>query len=257
MGIVIKGLNHLDANNYNRIMIREENGNYLINIKNNKGKYDGLKTSYRISDILDEQTNEEIIMTIIESFLRNSKINKIKDNEFLDRYNGKFTVVKGTRELDLQVFNPKLSIISKIIINKYLNDRLEFCDKGNINSYEIEPTYNKTSYKEINTVFGKVKRLELLQRNGKTAAFEQSFLKEFISEKLCNQNEIAKIVHRGICTPVNCHYVPTETCLTCGNFHIKLLNPNMDLLNEVTEVVNTYNKEREESKKMQLKLEGF
>jgi len=255
MSVTINGLKSLEANDYERIIIREKNGKYQIDVKPPKNKIKTSKANWYLSNDLNGKTAEEKIVLIIDSFLRNTKINYVHNNKYLSHYDGKFSGVTGTRELYFQLFTEKLGNIPKMLMDKYFKDRLEFCVLNNaITSYNIWSTSRTSSYERVDANYGSSITFHLLQKNGKLANFEKKFLADLIEEKLYESGEKANLERKIV------DYEETGTIdfgyfLTCGNLIMRLRE--QIIVNEVTEVVNKYNKERETVKKMQLKLEGF
>ena len=87
----------------------------------------GLKfipTEYRFSDELKGKTDEEKIIMITKKFLEYARINKLSKDYLA--YNKIYDVASGTREFRMRLFNPNLNVISQMIMNKYLDDRLKF-----------------------------------------------------------------------------------------------------------------------------------
>jgi len=263
MSVKITGLNLLNSNFYDRILINKKDSNYRIYIQKNKkikpqdifrGK--GIPTEYKFTDELRDKTDEEKIIMIAKEFLEYANISMISRDYFA--YNKIYDVASGTREFRMRLFNPKLQIISQMIINKYLNDRLKcIYENRNINAYTIHLS-GRTSYTKDTT--GYHIGLELLIQNGKLAHFEKQFLEDLIYTKLNEIGEYADFGPKQIFTSI--FLKPEEIMqyrLKCGDLRIVFDNDRY-LIKEVEKIVNDYNnlhKQKVMHMNMQMKMEGF
>lgn len=257
ISISIKGSKLIDTNNYEKIIIREENERYIVNIKGTDAPYPTLPLSYNFSMDIKDGSDEENVIKIIQRFLDYNNISFLEDGMFLPHYSGRFSVIRGTREMCLQLFNGNFNIIPKMVKDKYINDRLNFCEENKeVNMYELYLNYKGTSYEKKDANFGRYISFNLLGNHKKVAQFEKEFLKNFISNKLYEQGEEASIKESVFYSSNSDNCVQLGNYLVCGNLSIRLCQNN-DLMNTVTSIVNEYNSKREECKKMQLKMEGF
>jgi len=264
MSVKITGLNLLDSNFYDRVLVTEKNNDYRVYIQKDKkiksedifrGK--GILIGDKFSDELKEKTDEEKIISILNKFLEYANINMISKDYLA--YNKIYDVASGTREFRMQIFSPKLKIISQMIINKYQNDRLKcIYENRNINAYTIHLS-GITSYTKDLT--GKHIALDLLSQNGKMMEFEKQFLEEFIYTKLNEIGQYTDFGPRKIFTSI---FLNSEEImqyrLVCGDLRIVFDNDRY-LIKEVEKIVNNYNtnlhKQKTMQMNMQLKMEGF
>lgn len=257
MSIRINNIKYLNANNYKRIMIREEGGFYRIDITPFDDNFDTLPSSYKLTDDIKQYNDEDKIMMIIDSFLRSSRINELKQNTFLDYYSGKFNIVKGSRELDFRIFNSKVAEAIKNINKKYEQDRYNFCQLNkDVMNYEVTTSCNSTSYEKIEFKEGSYIKFTLVGEYGNLKKYEEEFLCEFINEKLYGVDEDAKIVCHNVYSPHNENYIYLGKYLECGDFRMRM-NCNKKAEHIIYNIVDKYNEERNNAKKMQLKMEGF
>lgn len=257
MSIKISNIKYLNANNYKRIMIREDYGDYRINIIPLDKKLATIPSSYKFTDEIKHFSDVEQIKRIVDSFLNSANISKLKQREYLDYYGGPFEVIKGSRELDLKLYNPALMDIIPKIINKYRQDRYNFCELNkDIMHCEFTTSETVTSYEQVEGNTGTCNKFTLVIKDGKLKKFEEDFLREFINDKLYSIDEEAKIVSYNRYTPYHESYIYLGTYLECGNFMMRL-NCNRTTENIIYNIVDKYNEERNIAKKKQLKLEGF
>ena len=124
MSVGINGVSRLNANDYREINIKQMNtDDYRVGVigdrigKVNSDFFKNLKV----------MSNEDKIVTIVERYLDNFKINGITTELIeLSYKDGKWLVVYGNnsnRILRLQLFNSKFEEIVKKINDKYLNDK--------------------------------------------------------------------------------------------------------------------------------------
>lgn len=257
MGVVIKGLKLMNANSYDKIIIRENNGNYTVDVKGSLLKIPTLSLSYQFLDSLPGTNSEDKIIYIIEEFLRYSAINCVTDHQYLSRYAGYFSVIKGNRELDLRLINKsKFQCIPSMVMNKYCNDRISFCDYNkDINQIDFYTKGEQTSYQKKDVNFGSYLEFYLITKNNKLPEFEKKFIKDFLNDRLNQIGETATIENKNMWSGHTEDYVNLGYFLTCGNLVVSI--DNITLLPEFISVVDKYNKTLETEKKMQLKMEGF
>lgn len=258
MGLKFVGKKLLVANDYNRIVIKQKNRDaYNVIIKGEKFRGAVIKVVNDLYKKSKDRSNEVLVKQIINDYLDYAKIKYIGD-EFLRRYEHRFIVARGNRELDLQLYNEKFKSVPIMLINKYVKDRVEFCSNASdISSYEFG--YGRTSsfYERIDGNCGSCIKFRFLSRNGKLVAFEKKFLRDFLYEKLYNNGEEAKIVNNNVYFPAADNEVYLGTYLICGDLKARLFDNYGDIAQEVRNVVNKYNEERKVAKSKQLKLEGF
>lgn len=261
MAVKINGLKYLDANRYDEIMIREKDG-FQIDVKAQNlefnellilKKFQGESVFKKISTELKDKTDYEKLNIIIKKYLEYSNINGIANTYHLVHYDGWFRKISGTRNLYLQISNPNFQYIYLLILKKYIDDRLKFCYTNNeINNILINTSINSSYSVKENSI-----DLELMRNENGIAQIEKEFIIDFISNKLSQVNKIAYLNHN--CTIIkytNTKDVFSHIYITCGNLNIEI-NGTMELLELLEELITNHNNELEQSKKMQLKLEGF
>ena len=109
MAVKITGLNLLDSNFYDRLLVTEKNHNYRVYVQKDKKikpedifRDKGIAVGQKISDELKQKTDEEKIISIINRFLEYANINMI-GKDYL-AYNKIYDVASGTRKFRMQIF---------------------------------------------------------------------------------------------------------------------------------------------------------
>ena len=257
MGVKINGEKYLNANNYKRIMIREEEEGYKIDITPLDKEFKTIPNYYKLTDDLKKMSSEEQIIEIVDNFLRNSYISKLEQKSFLDHYSGRFDVVKGTKELDLRLFNSNLIEVNQKIINKYRQDRYDFCELNqDVNNYYITTNKDISSYEKVDTNRETCIKFTFVHKGAKLRKIEEEFLYNFITGKLYNIYEEAKTVKEKIHSNYPECDINLMPCLVCGDFRMRI-NCDVIVSDMINNAVNRYNEERNIAKRKQLKLEGF
>lgn len=286
MSVKITEKGKLNANAYNRIVIREVDDGFSVKVSGSKLSDEYISVSYKLSDSLREISDNEKIIFIVNSFLENAKISSIELGASCMGCSGEFIKIGNERQLYLQINNPELlKIIIRMIKGKYDRDRYEYCNNVNFNnSYSIFLKSNVSSYdrefvscsdctlSEINNNCQdcpKNVRFKLLYGNGKIAKFDRMFIERFIYDKLWEEGIEASILEEtediklidGV-TKVG-EYVDSY-CIVCGDLSIKFNCTAFSrayIFDFCNNIVNRYNKEliesRENVMKRQLKMEGF
>lgn len=260
MSIKINNMNLLNENDYDKMIIRGNNDKYSVNLKKTKEPFPKIKSKYKWTDNLNELDDESKISKIINYYLEYTTINKIADDVVLPYYNEVFTEVSGDRKLYLSIKSSLSNDIKTNIKMKYYNDREQVIQQNkDINYYRISAT-NYSSYKIINNDSSIMEINLLSYQNGIGGnrylnEVENEFLKDFILEKLNEEGMEAIIENQNLYNEDDEDYINFGYFVTCGNLTIDV--NSVDLLPNVVNIVNKYNKERESTKKLQLKLEGF
>ena len=274
MAVYFKGLNLLDSNRYDTIMIRgvsfEGLQNFQIDIKELKPefigskeylKFKGERVAQRFSLSLKEMTDEQKIVEVVKKYLEYSSINEIRDFCHLSNYKGWFNVVKGTRNLYMQTYGFSDKLMQQLIIKKYIEDRLKFiADNEFVNSLQIELGYHLTSYKKEQIDNNERISLKLFSKDNKVSEFEQQFLKELIFNKLYQQAKEAELKHITSNEQFTHDIHAFGYYITCGDLLIQLNGIDTDinlLLEQIKAYIVEYNKQLKNSKILQLKVEGF
>lgn len=257
MSVRIRGLNLLDSNLYQRMIIREDlSGNFQVSVIGEKPRVPMIPTSFLFSDDLKRKKDTEKINLLIEHFLRYSRVSKLERNAYLDYYRGDFQVIKGDRELDFQLRNPELKNSIKMIENKYLNDRLAFCEENKDVSNILLRSNWDVYYQKGNDYRDDYLKFYLQENRGALVGREQRFLQEFLYHRFCEIGEFVLLRDRSYL-----HNLPDGTLITygasyvCGNLNLWTMSEPVTSC--VEEVVEKYNEELTTQKKLQLKMEGF
>lgn len=254
MSIKINGLKYLDANDYSRIIVRQSPYKFQVDIK--PGKHSELPkigSDYKMSSSFDRTDEVGTIEKIIESFLRNATIDTVIDPAVLPLYDGNFSVVKGTRELDMRLFNQHFKSIGRKVMDKYILDRLVFCEENkDINRVELYTTSRTSSYVKKDGNFGNYMQFYLKTNNNKLMGFESEFLKKFLMEKFISEDKSAIIREETFHSVTQDTDISLGMYVTCGNFVAKITSSAIKPI--VSEVVCKYNQNKEEQESNQLKL---
>ena len=262
MSVEIKGIDFLDRNNYDKMIIAVKRNNYIVEVIGIEKEYKTIDRDNRWSNILDSKSDEEKIEELINYYLDYSNINEINQYEFIPCYDGLFYGIKGTRQLYMNLNNVKFKDIYSRIQTKYINNRMVFLEKNkDIKNYSIGisrgTSYKKEQYNYLpDSITIKLQGC-INQRNGikDIVQEEKQFLQEFLYDKFSEQESFAHIEDRNLHSEDCENYVNLGYHVTCGDLSIGI--DNVELLPDVVHVVEKYNKERKDAKIKQLKLEGF
>ena len=286
MSVRITSKKKLDSNAYDKLIVREEDDNYVIKVTGVKHNDQYVPVSYKLTDNLKKKSDSEKIISVVESFLENSLINCIEISRSCVGCVGRFIKISGTRELYIQISDQELlNKILQMVKNKYERDRYNYV----INS-EVQETYdiilNKgISYynrefiscddceyhnecEDLRDVCPNHIQFRLMYENGKIVQFDEEFIKKFIYDKLweigtdANIAEVVEDIKLGgvqkIGSAIRGYYI------TCGNLRILFNCSTFSkeyVKNLCNYVVNKYNNELNEKnsvvKKRQLIMEGF
>ena len=286
MGVRIKTKLMLDSNSYNKLIIREDDGNFFVKVSGDKldEKFEFL--SYRLTDSLKSMTDSEKIIAIVESYLENAFVNSIESSRTCLGSPGLFIKVSGSRELYIRIENKELlNRVVKMIKEKHIRDRYYYIMNSDIkNSYNIVLNKGVSCYnrefiscddceyridcEKSNGVCPKQIQFRLMFSNGKLVSFDEKFIERFIYDKLWDVGLIANVIEivHDIClcggekvgTVVDGYYI------TCGNLKIRFncsVFSREYVMNICNNIVNRYNNELNERdnniKNKQLKMEGF
>ena len=280
MSVGINGVSRLNANDYREINIKQMNtDDYRVDVigdrigKVNSDFYKNLKG----------MSNEDKIVTIIERYLDNFKINGIITELIeLSYKDGKWLVVYGNnsnRILRLQLFNSKFEEIFKIINDKYLNDRYDFFWNNDIKKMRLVLDTKKSSYNvysiECDDCNDRVECLDNRDSNficdtyvncsvntdkeNGVSNFEKVFLTEYLNYRFWQIGEEVKVKTNSIGNDNSLNKYISSHIIKCGDF--ELFFPHKEEFMFIFSIVNNYNNElfeiKNSEKKRQLKMEGF
>lgn len=252
----INGVKYLDANNFDKLIIREKKDD--INIKATSNcSYETDKSKYPISKELRTMNIDDAKFEVIDYFLRNNAINCLKDNVFLSYYEGRFSKI-GTpgRELYLQaIMTPNSRKMLNNIFQKFYYDRdKEIYASDNIDVYEVYIS-NESSYRtyELNGI--KIFEIKLNYKDGiyKISKKDMEFLTEFVKHKLSLCDSEAVVKSFKYVNSILMGYYENDHHLICDNLNIAIKDNR--LLPLFDNIADEYNIKLKERNKKQLKLE--
>ena len=201
--------------------------------------------------------DDDKLKRLVKYFLDYSKLNYISDGEIYSYYDGRFSTANGTRQLDLQISKKCKHNIPKMVLDKYLSDRLGMVnDLKTMSYYEFYYNTNHTSYGVIDNGIDYSMRFNLIGKNDKLYTFEEDFLKSFINNILENTKEKATLGRKKENDSNGRIYSQDGVYFTCGDVTVKLFK-NAAIVTEVQKMVYSHNREIAIANEKQLKLGGF
>ena len=241
MSVGINGVSRLNANDYREINIKQMNtDDYRVDVigdrigKVNSDFFKNLKV----------MSNEDKIVTIIERYLDNFKINGITTELIeLSYKDGKWLVVYGNnsnRILRLQLFNSKFEEIIKKINDKYLNDRYDFFWNNDIKKMRLVLDTKKSSYNvypiECDDCNDRVECLDNRDSNficdtyvncsvntdkeNGASNFEKVFLTEYLNYRFWQIGEEVKVKTNSIGNDNSLNKYISSHIIKCGDFEL-------------------------------------
>lgn len=281
MSVKINGIKKLNANAYNKIVIREVDSNYFVNVTGEKLSDKYVSISSKLFDNLKKIDDNEKIISIVDSILENMKIDSIDMFVLCIGYKGEFIKIDGTRKLYLQIENKVLlKEIIKMIKAKYNRDRYQYCiNNSMVNSYNIIlddkiSSYNKhfiscydCSGCDVSENCPKYIEFKMIYNGNQLVNFDKLFIERFILDKLWEVGKEACIFIKEkdiklkggekVGGYVDAYYI------LCGDLSIRfscsVLNRDY-IFTLCSEIINRYNNElnvNNDIKRKQLKMEGF
>lgn len=258
MSVKVNSKKKLDQNMYNRMIIRQKQNQFQIDIQGEK--YDTVPTDCVFSKNYKRANETIYINEVISYYLRYHDISKVAD-QTLPWREGPFLVASGEKNLlALQLNRVEFqNVISKIFL-KYEYDRLQFLEKNrNIDHYyfdmDINCAYQK---KKICSKDQEIIHVTLLKQDGKIVFEEKRFLEQFILDKIKSVGVIEPLdiqkKCRLQCYSKNCFfcdyvskgfYIQTEQCI------IEVDRPLFYVLNEI---IQKHNQVQSKNKQFTLKF---
>lgn len=279
MSVKIDGIEKLEANYFKDITILENNKDDISVYVNGGMSYTTCDKLSREFEGLDERG---ILLLIVERYLDTFKINSIRSvgklaHSFLYRLN----IGGGDSEknLYLDLSKPKYKVIYNMAMNKYLQDRYDFCFSEDIKQVKIsfstieskygrcvndclDCTYNNNCYKNSDNCLSYVSLILKTNKDGKVEEYEKIFIRDYLYYMFSKFDDRVKIKHIYKNTPYIGSRFISEYILECGD--IRIVIPSDNSMKFIFNIVDEYNKElmniRKENEKMlkkQLKMEGF
>lgn len=254
----INGVKYLDANDYYRIVITEEE-DLKINV-NGKILYPIGKLENSISGILKDKTNPEVISYIVDYFLNYNKICSLEDNVNY-RYKRYIKVSSPRAELLLKILPTKENKeILKRIFNKFKYDRSKLLYNNEYDRYIIKISNDKTGYYNENfdgrnEIYITLHFQYLDSKNYDISSDEKEFIESFIKYKLDNKNSKSQVTHGKLYFPQFKNFLESEPCLLCEEL---IITSRVKIFTKILEKISSsHNNELDNINKKQLKLEGF
>ena len=282
MSVKILTIERLNANNYNKMIIREVDCYYIGNLSGERLTDQYTSLSYKKSDNFRKMEDEEKIICNVDTFLRDTIVSSIDTGVFYSGCREQFIMVFGTRKLYLYLENSKLlRTIVKMIKDKYNMDRYKYCNNNSSdNLYEISLNSKGASYGrkciscencagciEDDDISPSYIQFKLMYIKGNIASFDKKFLERFIYDKLWEYGKLANLTEEthdikvgGITKIGKCI---DSYNIICGDLVIKFNCTTFSkkyVFELISGIVNRYNSELKEVnkyKKRQLKMEGF
>lgn len=243
----LNGVRYLDANDYYRIVITEEED--LKIDTNGKMPYKSCIEQNNFSKSLSGKTNYEVINYIVNYFLNYNRICMLDNSVYFQ--GKKYIKVSSPRaELLLKLLPTKEnSKIVNEIINKFKNDRIRTLYETDYDKYSIKLSHNKAGYyplnlddKEIDIVIHK----PAANNDDTISDSEKDFLRELIIYALDKKNGETEVIR---------NYDDLTFSLECDG--LVFSSDSMFITNVFDEVSLLHNNKLDNANKKQLKLEGF
>lgn len=279
MSVYVDGLGKLETNYFKQINIIEHSyDNIDISVIGKLHNAKGRKIVYELEK-LDERG---ILLAIIEKYLNSYKINRITDMGKLsdsDLYRLGVNGFNDERVVNLDLSFDNYAYIYNISLDKYLQDRYNFCFRENFKKVNIvfnstgtsygmctddclECKYNNVCYKDDDRKCEPYINISLMtDKNGKLKDFEYKFIRDYLYYIFGKYDDLVKINNVYRETPyIDCFV--SEYILECGD--ISVIIPYNNSMIDIFKIVDEYNIELSENKRendkllmRQLKLEGF
>lgn len=249
MSVSIRGLDWLNANYYDGIVITQKEDNYIVNVRGKKNKFSMIKLSNKFSDRLNGLDDIDKIDNIVDYFLEYEKIIYIRDDDYINYYFGKYSSVRCFKNLSLQLNNSKMEQIFNKILRKYQMDRRVFVyDNSNINNYKFNMSYKSSYGFSVRDCI----EFDLKCNDRKLIDFEFEFFNGFLEDKLSKYQDVATIEKKEIFNVFGDVYIDLGHYIYCCDLSIAL---DSAFVGKTQNLVDKHNDSL--GKVKQLKLEGF
>lgn len=254
MSVIFSGVRKLDLNNYKELTIIENIDNFALGFLKEKIDLDMVSLDIHSTENIDSWHKA---LEIVQSYLNSFKINQI--TSLLD---GKTLLVYGNNKekvLKLQLSNDKIMVIYKMILNKYLQDRYNYCWEEDIERIKFNFDSNTSGYEYIDEIFDIHDKISLkIDSSGHLLDYEKKFVEDFLYNKLWKIG--MKATYKDVFDEDTGKFMGYD--VSCGN--LKIFIPfdgdKLECL-FILNVINNYNNQLDEInsdvKKRQLKMEGF
>ena len=254
----IDGISNLNSNFYDSIMIRKIENDYIINVKSKK-KINTIKDEKSFYKRIKMLSEKEKISEIIRYFISNNKICALY-NGYKSHYDGKFSVINGSRELDLQI--DKYDIDSKVlneIIYKYRVDRDEIFNKNNIMKINIHQSIESSYYIVNDDYFcDEVPYIVLNLKSDEEVLleYEKQFFVEFVKRMINESNEVLNVKYKSYGGSIYDKSFMNHSgmYIYTNDFIIRM---DYSLYYEIKNIIEKHNENIKTSKVLQLKFNDY
>ena len=192
------GKKHIDTGMYENIKITDRNGEVEVKAepdKQFKNFYPDKISRPSLTDKIKDLPDEEKVKEVVEYFLRNNTIYKIKQE------NNVITVY-GISERKLRLsLSHKYSDLIKLIVSKYAEDRVKQISEINTCKVKFYLNYEITSYfvvekKNKLNQYENVLYINLLTNsNGKVINFDSEFIDNYINKFISSCEEPIRFIN--------------------------------------------------------------
>lgn len=246
------GKKRLLANNYNQIIITEKDKEIVCKVKAKKDIKGNIVDS--LSNELKDKNDGEQVLIIVNEFLRNNKIVNISDGAFLSHYDNHFIeiITSNNKKLDIES-SLKVDCINEILSNillKYNIDRYNkiYNNINNINKIFIFSEDHSSGYTIVkeNDLENDNIAIKCARVDNKINMGDTKFITDFMNTLLSH--------YEGIVTTSE---ILRHIKVTIGNKGLWIPVSDKAILDIIMEIRNNHNKEINDCKKRQLKLEGY
>ena len=228
----IIGRKYLDRNDYDSVIITPK----LIRVFGDDN-YDTIKSSNPFSTSLNGISRVEVIDSVIDYFLRYTRVSLLSDANMGSRY-----ILIGNEEKLLKLGTSISRDTKDSIFKKYISDRDNFLSRAKSDSYILDYANRKSNY----GVTGDAIKFILAKKDNELVKFEKEFL--------------SRILDSVLSTTVTIKHEDGYSYLVSGNVSVRL-----DFIDEsVISAINKHNAniekrnlEMEKQKSLQLKMEVF
>lgn len=280
MSVFIKGLKYLDSNYFEQVTI-VDTGDYIdIDVKEDVIFFDTTSVGNKFSEQLRGMSDDEIILAVVQRFLDSLKLNGLTDVGKEPSKIREYSVVcagYGEKLLKFRLDGSKFKVISKMVGDKYLQDRYDYIWNNDVKNIKISFSPDVSRYdrcvldcpecKFNGNCYGNedarcnpyINFVLQVDENGRVLDFERKFMKDLLYYKFGKYGEKIRIKKIYEDVPWDYKSKITEYILECGD--MKVFIPYNDSMKFIFNIVDEYNKELVNIKDnvliRQRKMEGF
>ena len=248
--MVINGVDFLDINDYEGIIINLKDNHYVVDVTGNH-YFKVEKTGKSFTETINDLDDEKKFFEIVRYYLRNNKINEVINKTVISDYKGTFKVVCSSCKRILAI-NSGIELSNKInnaIMDKYYFDRYEYCFNNDIKEILCSYGLGLMKYGEtliLSSEYDKFCDADLL------SDIDYEFLKKLLLDKFDYKTKAS---------------IKYETKKTCFGFSLNkayLINGKLKidlgfvktttLINYIYKIIYYYNNDLQNLQSKQLKL---